>query len=70
MAKDILHTGEVAEILGLAPRTVRQLAKKGALPTLERLGFHFSERTEANMGALARTGYNREASQCPSRSRL
>ncbi len=48
IAKDTLHTGEVAEILGLAPRTVRQLAKKGALPTLERLGGEGHYRYPAN----------------------
>ena len=34
MAKDFLYTGEVAEILGLQPRTVSQWAKQGRLVTI------------------------------------
>jgi len=48
MAEDVLHTGEVAKILGLPTRTVTQLAKKGALPTLERLGGEGYYRYPAN----------------------
>jgi hypothetical protein len=48
MAKDILHTGEVAKILGLPTRTVTQLAKKKILPTLERLGREGYYRYPAN----------------------
>jgi len=48
MAKDVLHTGEVAKILGLPTRTVRQLAKKKVLPTLERLGEEGYYRYPAN----------------------
>ena len=48
MAKDVLHTGEVARMLGLPPRTVTQLAKKKALPTLERLGEEGYYRYPAN----------------------
>lgn len=48
MAKDILHTGEVAKILGLPPRTVTQLARKKVLLTLERLGGEGYYRYPAN----------------------
>jgi hypothetical protein len=48
MAKEVLHTGEVARILGLPTRTVSQLAKKKALPVLERLGKEGHYRYPAN----------------------
>lgn len=48
MAMDILHTGEVAKILGLPTRTVTQLAKRKILPTLERLGKEGYYRYPAN----------------------
>jgi len=63
MAKDVLHTGEVAKILGLPTRTVRQLAKKKVLPTLERLGEEGYYRYPANQILELKEQWSRNAAR-------